>query len=89
MKLSGQAAIVTGSARGIGKAIAVDLAKEGCNIVINSRTKREVEATAKEIKKLGVEILPVVADISNEKEVARRRLQARDGSNKKLFMVKL
>lgn len=69
MKLSGHSAIVTGSARGIGKAIVVALAKEGCNVVVNSRNKKEVEETTKEIEKLGVEVLPVVADVSNEKEV--------------------
>ncbi len=69
MKLKGQVAIVTGSARGIGRAIAIALAKEGCDVVINSRTKKEVDVTTKEIEKLGVEVLPVVADVSNEKEV--------------------
>lgn len=71
MKLKGQAAIITGSARGIGRAIAIALAKEGCNIVVNSRTKKEVEATAKEIEKLGVSALPIVADISKEKDIEK------------------
>jgi len=68
MKLRDQAAIVTGSARGIGKAIAVALAREGCNVVINSRNKKEVETTAKETGKLA---LPIVTDVSKEKDVAK------------------
>mgnify|MGYP001558988048 CR=1 FL=1 len=71
MHLKDQSAIVTGSARGIGRAIAIALAKEGCNVVINSRTKKEVDATAKEIEKMNVDVLPVVADVSNEKDVER------------------
>ena len=71
MKLKNQAAIVTGSARGIGRAIVIALAKEGCNIVVNSRTKKEVDATAKEIEELGAGVLPVVADVSNEKDIER------------------
>ncbi len=71
MKLSGHSAIITGSARGIGKAIAVALAKEGCNVVVNSRTKKEVDATAKEIERLGVTALPIVADISKENDVEK------------------
>ena len=71
MKLNDQAAIITGSARGIGRAIAIALAREGCNVVINSRTKKEVDATAKEIEKLGSDVLPMVADVSNEKDVSR------------------
>src|SRR3989338_1316004 len=71
MKLKGHAAIVTGSARGIGKAIATALAREGCNIVINSRNKKEVEETAKEIEKHDVSVLPIVADVSNEKDVEK------------------
>lgn len=71
MRLKNQAAIITGSARGIGRAIAIALAHEGCNVVINSRTKKEVDVTTKEIEKLGVNVLPIVADVSNEKEVLR------------------
>jgi 3-oxoacyl-[acyl-carrier protein] reductase len=54
---------------GIGLAIAKELAKEGCNIVINSRTRKDVQKVAKEIKKMGIEALPIAADVSNPAEV--------------------
>ncbi|MBQ7793360.1 MAG: SDR family NAD(P)-dependent oxidoreductase, partial [Clostridia bacterium] len=53
--LKGKTAIVTGSARGIGKAIALKLAGEGANIVVNDIPGSETaEETAAEIRALGV-----------------------------------
>lgn len=69
MRLSGKTAIVTGSGRGIGKATAIALAKEGCNVVVCSRTAREIENTANEIKKLGSKAISVRADVSNSGDV--------------------
>ena len=69
MQLENQVAIVTGSSRGIGKAIALALAKEGCNIVITSRTPNEIKETAKEIRELGVDTLEVKADVGNSNDV--------------------
>ncbi|PKR85392.1 SDR family NAD(P)-dependent oxidoreductase [Heyndrickxia camelliae] len=50
MGLNNKTALVTGSTRGIGKAIAIELAKEGVNVLINGRNYGEVERTVKEIK---------------------------------------
>src|SRR3989344_7200851 len=69
MRLKNQVAIVTGSTMGIGLAIAKELAKEGCNIVINSRTKKDVEKASKEIQKLGVDAIGITADVSNSTDV--------------------
>ncbi len=69
MDLKGKTAIVTGGGRGIGKAIALDLAKEGCNVVISSRTKEELDATVAEIKKYGVGALGLQLDLSDEKNI--------------------
>ena len=52
MKLSGKTAIVTGSRRGIGKAIALNLGKEGCNMLISDVNMEGTEKTAAEIKAL-------------------------------------
>ncbi|MFS0781259.1 SDR family NAD(P)-dependent oxidoreductase [Bacillus sp. 1P06AnD] len=52
MGLNNKTALVTGSSRGIGKAIALELAKEGVNVLINGRHDVEVEKTVKEIKSL-------------------------------------
>ncbi|OBZ16189.1 oxidoreductase [Bacillus sp. FJAT-27264] len=50
MGLQGKTALVTGSTKGIGKAIAIELAKEGVNVLINGRNAVEVERTVQEIK---------------------------------------
>lgn len=47
--LAGQTAIVTGSGRGIGRAIAVELATHGANVVVTARTRDEIDATARTI----------------------------------------
>ena len=68
-ELRGQVALVTGSARGIGKGIALRLAREGMRIAITSRTAAEVGATAAELRGLGVEVLEHVGDVGRADEV--------------------
>ena len=69
-KLEGKVAIVTGSDRGIGRGIALSLAKEGCKIVVNShKNAKEGNDVVSEIKNLGSDALFVVADVSNERHV--------------------
>ncbi|MDE6357074.1 MAG: 3-oxoacyl-[acyl-carrier-protein] reductase [Eubacteriales bacterium] len=62
--LKDKTVIVTGGAKGIGKAIAIAFAKEGANIVLNYRSSSP-EEVVKEIEALGVKCLSVQADISN------------------------
>lgn len=62
-ELRGQVALVTGSARGIGKGIAFRLAREGMRVVITSNTAAEVAATAAELRAAGAEVLEYVGDI--------------------------
>jgi len=50
MGLRNKTALVTGSTKGIGKAIALELAREGVHVLINGRNKEEVERTVEEIK---------------------------------------
>ncbi|MGZ7441455.1 SDR family NAD(P)-dependent oxidoreductase [Paenibacillus sp. TH7-28] len=50
MGLKNKTALVTGSTRGIGKAIAIELAREGANVLINGRNNEEVERTVHELK---------------------------------------
>jgi 3-oxoacyl-[acyl-carrier protein] reductase len=70
-ELRDQVAIVTGSSRGIGKGIALRLAREGMKIVINARTTRDVDATVAEFRELGVQALAVPADLGQTKEIDR------------------
>ena len=62
--LKGKTAIVTGAAKGIGRAIAAAFAKEGCNIVLNYHSSVS-EETIKEIEGCGVACLPVQGDVSD------------------------
>ncbi len=66
--LKGQVAVVTGSARGIGKAIALRLAGAGADVVITDVLREEAEKTAAEIEALGVRSLVHKADISKGDE---------------------
>jgi NAD(P)-dependent dehydrogenase (short-subunit alcohol dehydrogenase family) len=61
-ELAGKVAIVTGSSRGIGKGIALRLAKEGMKLVINSRTPSTVAETTAELQSYGAEAIGVPAD---------------------------
>lgn len=63
--LKGKTALVTGAGRGIGKAIALKLAAEGANIMLNyANSKEEAAKIVQEIKGLGVRALAVQADVS-------------------------
>jgi NAD(P)-dependent dehydrogenase (short-subunit alcohol dehydrogenase family) len=70
-ELAGQVAIVTGSSRGIGKGIALRLAREGMKVVVNSRTPATVEATAAEMRALGADVLAAPADVGRTAGVDR------------------
>ncbi|MBN1176818.1 MAG: 3-oxoacyl-[acyl-carrier-protein] reductase [Dehalococcoidales bacterium] len=73
MDLKDRVAIVTGSARGIGKAIALKLAGVGADIVVNdiAAASDALESTAGEIRALGRQTLAVTADVSSSEDVAR------------------
>lgn len=66
VSLEGRAAIVTGSSRGIGRAIATELARQGCNLVVNFHNSRAAaEEVRAEIEGLGTKAVLVQADISD------------------------
>jgi NAD(P)-dependent dehydrogenase (short-subunit alcohol dehydrogenase family) len=62
--LGGKVAIVTGGGRGIGRAIALGLANSGASVAVTSRTQKEIDAVAEEIKKSGGKALAVVTDLT-------------------------
>lgn len=70
MGLNNKTALVTGSTKGIGKAIAIELAKEGVNVLINGRNYEEVEGVVGEIKSAYPNTTPqnAAADITNVAE---------------------
>ncbi len=70
LELKGKRAIVTGGSRGIGKAIARQLASEGVDVVISARGKDQLVATANELaKESGRRVIPIVADTSDKASV--------------------
>ena len=64
--IEGKKALVCASSRGLGKACALALAREGCDVVINGRDEKSLEQTLGEIKKHGRKAQAVAADISTE-----------------------
>ena len=66
LQLTDKKAIVTGSSRGIGRAIARQLALEGCDVAICARTEGPLRQTATELaRESGRKIVPIVCDTSN------------------------
>ncbi|MCT8139793.1 3-oxoacyl-[acyl-carrier-protein] reductase [Anaerobacillus sp. CMMVII] len=68
--LKGKAALVTGASRGIGRAIAIELARQGVNVAVNfAGNASKAEEVVAEIKELGVEAFAIKADVANSEEV--------------------
>ncbi|MGD6899817.1 3-oxoacyl-[acyl-carrier-protein] reductase [Bacillus infantis] len=70
MKLDGKSAIVTGASRGIGREIALELARQGANVAVNySGSEAKANETVEEIKALGRDAFAVKADVSDSEAV--------------------
>ena len=74
--LSGKVAVITGSSRGIGRALALGLAKEGCNIVVAAKSTESSErlpgsifSVAQEVESLGAQALPVQVDVRDADQI--------------------
>ena len=69
--LKNKYALVTGAGKGLGKACAIALAEAGCNLIIISRTRKDLDIVSKIIKKLKVKCKSYVCDITNFNEIKK------------------
>ncbi len=76
--LTGQVACITGASRGLGRALAYEFARQGADLVVNSRVSSAggLAQTRAEAEKLGAHVLAVVADVSDRADVERLTAEA-------------
>jgi len=85
---SGQAAIVTGATRGIGRAIALELARRGADVAFNyAKSAEAAEALKAEIEAQGVRALAVQSDVANTEAAAQMVKQVKDAFGRMDFLV--
>jgi 3-hydroxybutyrate dehydrogenase len=63
IELIGKTALVTGASRGIGRAVALELARSGADVAVTARSESDLEQLATEIRALGRRALPIVCDV--------------------------
>ncbi len=86
--LSGKVALITGSSRGIGKAIALRFAENGVNIVVNYvRHRKDAEETARLVEERGAECMVVKANVANDQDVVAMFEQIRERYGRLDFLV--
>lgn len=71
LELRGKYALITGGTHGIGKAIALALADEGCNVAVCSRNIKRIKETVIQLEAKQVECLGIKADVMNESDIKR------------------
>src|SRR5437667_7411034 len=83
--LKGRVAIITGASRGIGRALALGLAKQGCNIVVAAKSTESTEklpgsiySVAKEIEALGAKALPIQVDVRDAEQIMAMACETRE-----------
>ena len=81
LKLEGKVALVTGSSRGIGAAIAKRFALEGASVVVHGRDQAAVARVRGDITDIGVKAIAVTADVTRfeELETMRRKIESELG----------
>jgi 3-oxoacyl-[acyl-carrier protein] reductase len=71
LELRGKRAFVSGSSSGIGKAIAIELANEGCDVVVHGRDRARTDETAREVESIGVRTRSTYGDLGDEAVAAQ------------------
>lgn len=70
--LTGKVALVTGASRGIGRAVAIDLARAGADVLVNYKSHQEAaESVVDEIVKLGRRAIAIQADVAKQEQISR------------------
>lgn len=94
MKLKDRVAFITGASRGVGKSVALALAREGCDIVVAAKTVEAdarlpgtIGETAAEVERLGRRALPIQLDVRDDAAVERAAQQALDKLGRVDFLV--
>ena len=67
--LKNKTAVITGAGKGLGRACAIALAEAGANLIIISRTKKDLDEVGKKVKKLKIKCKSYVCDITNYNEI--------------------
>lgn len=70
-KLDGKVAIITGGGRGVGRGIAMAMAKEGATLVLAEIVDENAAAVTREVEALGSPVLPVHCDVTNKDDIKR------------------
>src|SRR3954464_15695666 len=71
LELRGKRAFVSGSSSGIGLGIALELAAEGCDVVVHGRDRERTAETARQVERLGVKSAITIGDLADEVEADR------------------
>jgi len=71
MMLKNKVVMITGVTQGLGKALTLTFAKEGAKLAVCARRRKELEEVKQEAEALGAEVLAVVADVSNPRDVEK------------------
>jgi len=87
-EFKGKVAIVTGATRGIGRAIALELAKRGADVAFNyAKSAAAADSLKSEIESLGSRVLPSQGDVANTAEAAEMVKQTKDAFGRIDFLV--
>ena len=77
MRLEGKTALITGASRNIGREVAITFAREGADLILNTRTSRaELDDVAAKCGELGVKVHTVIADVSDSDSVKKMVAEA-------------